>query len=58
MISRILSRLADWLTADARAEHEDTQQDDQPWAFRSFYRPTDGSDMTASARNMIPTEED
>lgn len=54
-LHRILDRIADWMTSDARAEHEHVQQDEQP---RHVYRPTDGSDMIASARALSGPEGD
>lgn len=50
MIRRILNRLADWLTSDARAEHEQTldTQDDR-FVFRSRQ-----GDVRDTAAAMIP----
>lgn len=51
MIRRILNRIADFLTADARAEHEQVGRPD------IVFRPRPG-DVRDTAAAMIPPEED
>lgn len=47
---RILSRLADWLTSDARAEHQDTQ----PPQLDGFVFRSRQGDVRDTAAAMIP----
>lgn len=49
MIRRILNRIADWLTADARAEHGQVGRPD------IVFRPRKG-DVRDTAADMLPSE--
>jgi hypothetical protein len=57
LLRRTLHRLADWITRDARAEHEQTQQPDG-FVFRSRATRHNNEAMKQSARAMAGPDDE